>query len=118
MGYCFASKILEEFDMSEDPEYHIEYDLGPFGSGNFSGKIYDPKVLEMIITESERLIPQSPKINPELRRRQVSYYEQVEEAMARIALREVVSCPLEWDGFWVPCLGKPFGARQRKLRRA
>ena len=82
LGFC--SKILEEFDPSEHPRYKITYDFGPFGKGDFEGDLYDPKSLEMIIYETDRLIPQSPAIDHDLRVAQVNSYEALFKSMEEL----------------------------------
>lgn len=75
MELAFVSKILEEFDRSENPRYNITYDFGPFGNKTFEGGLYDLESLKMIIYETDRLIPQSPAIDYDLRVSQVDSYE-------------------------------------------
>jgi hypothetical protein len=84
MELCFASKLLDEFDPSENPQYEITYDLGPFGKGTISGNLYDPEVIKMAVYETDRLIPQSPKIDLQLRKEQVNYYDELFKYMEEL----------------------------------
>jgi hypothetical protein len=84
MDIAFASKILEEFDPSENPQYRITYDFGPYGNRTFEGGLYDSESLKMIIDETDRLIPQSPAIDYTLRSAQVNYYENLFQSMEEL----------------------------------
>lgn len=84
MDLAFASKILEEFEPSENPQYRITYDFGPYGNKTFEGGLYDVEPLRMIIYETDRLIPQSPAIDDNLRLAQVNYYERLFQSMEEL----------------------------------
>jgi len=84
MEIAFASKILEEFDPSENPQYRITYDFGPYGNKTFEGGLYDSESLKMIIDETDRLIAQSPAIDYALRFAEVSYYEELFQSMEEL----------------------------------
>src|SRR4030042_4240069 len=81
MELAFSSKVLEEFEPSENPRYMITYDFGPYGTKTFEGGLYDSESLDMIIGETDRLIPQSPAIDYTLRSAQVNYYEELFQSM-------------------------------------
>jgi hypothetical protein len=91
MELAFVSKILEEFDPSENPRYQITYDFGPFGNGTFEGGLYDSEPLQMIIHETDRLIPQSPAIDYDLRVAQVDSYENLFQSM-----EELIGVPTDY----------------------
>ena len=84
MELAFASKILEEFDPSENPQYGITYDFGPYGTRTFEGGLYDSESLKMIIEETDRLIAQSPAIDYGSRFNQVEYYEKLFQSMEEL----------------------------------
>lgn len=91
MELAFVSKILEEFDRSENPRYNIAYDFGPFGNRTFEGGLYDSESLKMIIHETDRLIPQSPAIDYNLRVAQVDSYETLFQSM-----EELIGVPTDY----------------------
>jgi hypothetical protein len=80
----FVSKTLEEYDESENPRYNMTYDFGPFGNNTFEGSVYDSESLRMTIIETERLIAQSPAIDPAMRQTQVDSYEFLFESMEEL----------------------------------
>ena len=81
IGKCFVSVVRAEFESWENPCYNITYDFGPFGPHSFEGGLYDPEVTKMDVFETDYLIPQSPDIDREMRRKQTDYYESLYEEM-------------------------------------
>lgn len=84
MELAFASKILREFERSENPHYKITYDFGPFGNRTFEGDLYDSESDKMLVCETDQLIAQSPAIDYALRAAQVNYYETLFHSMEEL----------------------------------
>jgi len=79
-----CAKLLQEFDHSQNPQYDINWNFGPWGSGNKTGDLYGQEERRMNIDETESLLSQAPRYNRELRQAQVSSYQDFAGAMQTI----------------------------------
>lgn len=80
----FVSKLLLQFDRSENPTYNISWDFGPWGSGVVTGDLYGQTERRMDIQETGLLLSQAPRLDTAYRMAQVAAYQTFAEAMQNI----------------------------------